>query len=456
MSTYSFDLTSEVAHNGTREVGGELLIDFNRAVDNIDTVGLWPADVGGVQSHKNVGARHGDIPTVSFDAMQGGYDPGWIDEWALRDEFRSQQSNLLDGWTGFAAAGWVNLKNAADNTWPEVVQGYAWGAYFKLHIWTLTGLWNRLYLTWWPGGGLHQPYHSDGGAWQGQLDEYHHCAVEWDGAWLHIYLDGQEGAGPWAVNQWLLNDNRFFGTGDFVALTDDVQVWDAPQWGGNFSPHRFEQGDGVLGHNFGAAQKLSEVAWTSDEGGWTVTGAGSDFVNGDYVPWGTHNGKTRYRKPYEFGFVYLYWEDARWNLQVVLGAHPVLYHGASLAALPAGPWVADDGAPPAPSLANGHEGDISKIEVYDCDLGAWVQVGGASPTSPIVGLEIKIADAVTDIIRVTMDPKADALQTETPKLLDLTVTYGPLGGGRIIGSNIVGSTIGRSSIIVPLPRHVQG
>jgi len=76
------------------------------------------------------------------------------------------------------------------------------------------------------------------------------------------------------------------------------------------------------------------------------------------------------------------------------------------------------------------EGDISKIEVYDQGLTAWVQKGGASPTSPIdlSGSPVTIGSAaLADIIRVTVDPKSDTLQSETAKLLDMTLTHSAAG-----------------------------
>jgi len=102
------------------------------------------------------------------------------------------------------------------------------------------------------------------------------------------------------------------------------------------------------------------------------------------------------------------------------------------------------------------EGDISKIEVYDQDLTAWVQKGGASPTSPIdlSGSPVTIGSAaLADIIRVTVDPKSDTLQSETAKLLDMTLTHSaaaggfasPFGGTLIRGSASVGH--GRGGLI---------
>ena len=102
------------------------------------------------------------------------------------------------------------------------------------------------------------------------------------------------------------------------------------------------------------------------------------------------------------------------------------------------------------------EGDISKIEVYDQDGASWTQVGGASPTSPIdlSGSPVTIGSAaLADIIRVTVDPKADTLQSETAKLLDMTLTHSaaaggfasPFGGTLIRGSASVGH--GRGGLI---------
>jgi len=72
------------------------------------------------------------------------------------------------------------------------------------------------------------------------------------------------------------------------------------------------------------------------------------------------------------------------------------------------------------------EGDIYQIWVYDQVGAAWTQVGGNSPTSPIdlSASPITIGGAsLQDIIKVVQNPKADTLQTETPKLLDMTLTY---------------------------------
>ena len=130
------------------------------------------------------------------------------------------------------------------------------------------------------------------------------------------------------------------------SLIDDFYMTHrALHQGTNFSPHRYESGNGVIQYDFGAQQSLTNIAWS---------------------------------------------------------------------ALETGDW----------------EGDISKIEVYDQDLSAWTQVGGASPTSPIdlSGSPVTIGSAaLADIIRVTVDPKADTLQSETAKLLDMTLIYQAAG-----------------------------
>lgn len=65
------------------------------------------------------------------------------------------------------------------------------------------------------------------------------------------------------------------------------------------------------------------------------------------------------------------------------------------------------------------EGDISRIDVYGADS-QWHQVGGDSPTSPIEGIGLEVSSNVQ--IKYTLDPKSDTLQTETPKLQDVTAT----------------------------------
>jgi len=59
-----------------------------------------------------------------------------------------------------------------------------------------------------------------------------------------------------------------------------------------------------------------------------------------------------------------------------------------------------------------NEGDISKVEVWTD--GAWTQVGGDSPTSPLAGLVLPVAAG--NLLRFTLAPKADAKQSETPVL----------------------------------------
>ncbi len=82
--------------------------------------------------------------------------------------------------------------------------------------------------------------------------------------------------------------------------------------------------------------------------------------------------------------------------------------------------------------ADDWEGDIYQIWVYDQDLSDWVQKGGNSPTSPIdlSGSPVTIGGVSTeDIIKIVENPKSDALQSETPKLLDMTLTHESLAAG---------------------------
>jgi len=68
-----------------------------------------------------------------------------------------------------------------------------------------------------------------------------------------------------------------------------------------------------------------------------------------------------------------------------------------------------------------NEGDIKKVEVYNTDTSSWQQIGGDSPVSPISGLNIPIADGSSNILRFTLDPKSDSLQTETPKITSVSI-----------------------------------
>ncbi len=65
------------------------------------------------------------------------------------------------------------------------------------------------------------------------------------------------------------------------------------------------------------------------------------------------------------------------------------------------------------------EGDISQIDVYGSD-DVWHQIGGVSPTSPINNINREVPANVQ--IRYTFDPKSDTLQSETPKLQDVTAS----------------------------------
>ena len=76
-----------------------------------------------------------------------------------------------------------------------------------------------------------------------------------------------------------------------------------------------------------------------------------------------------------------------------------------------------------------NEGSVAKVEIYTA--GAWTQAGDDNPTSPITGLSLPITEAAP--VRVTMTPKADTLQTESPSLTWLMLEvassetlYGPL------------------------------
>ncbi len=57
-------------------------------------------------------------------------------------------------------------------------------------------------------------------------------------------------------------------------------------------------------------------------------------------------------------------------------------------------------------------GRLRRLWVYSG--GDWQQVGGDYPTSPITGLELPVTGP--DLVRVELEPKADALQSETPTL----------------------------------------
>jgi len=74
-------------------------------------------------------------------------------------------------------------------------------------------------------------------------------------------------------------------------------------------------------------------------------------------------------------------------------------------------------------------GKVKRILVNDVSAG-WTAVGGNYPTSPVTisGLVLASADAV----RVELEPKADALQSETPVLDWLHLEYTlPVTGGRV-------------------------
>lgn len=72
-------------------------------------------------------------------------------------------------------------------------------------------------------------------------------------------------------------------------------------------------------------------------------------------------------------------------------------------------------------------GKVKRILVNDVSAG-WTAVGGAYPTSPVAISGLVLASA--DALRVELEPKADALQSETPVLdwLHLEYTLPPTGG----------------------------
>ena len=53
----------------------------------------------------------------------------------------------------------------------------------------------------------------------------------------------------------------------------------------------------------------------------------------------------------------------------------------------------------------------------------WTQVGGSNPTSPITGLTTVVQSGTVNWLKAILNPKADALQSETPTLDTLTLTY---------------------------------
>jgi hypothetical protein len=71
-----------------------------------------------------------------------------------------------------------------------------------------------------------------------------------------------------------------------------------------------------------------------------------------------------------------------------------------------------------------NEGDVLAVEVWSG--GTWQVVGGASPTSPLTGLSLSVVSG--NLLRFTLAPKTDALQSETPVLTwaEATVEAGGL------------------------------
>jgi len=87
------------------------------------------------------------------------------------------------------------------------------------------------------------------------------------------------------------------------------------------------------------------------------------------------------------------------------------------------------------------EGSISKTEVYGSD-DSWHQIGGDTPSSPIENIDQDVPENLQ--IRYTLDPKTDSLQTETPKLLDVTANVSsiqPSGNYLSPSSTVSGSGI---------------
>ena len=155
----------------------------------------------------------------------------------------------------------------------------------------------------------------------------------------------------------------------FGVLVGFGQIWVATHGGGNRidgvgrSGDRPLQGandngerpgfDGGLGDFYGARYDLG---WEGEDmADWTVTGAGDDSYNGDYTEAGTHNEKPYYTHGEGAGTRYLYWDGAAWLLQDSInpGENPAYYGTGD--DLPASPWTAWEGTPPAPEVSGaGH------------------------------------------------------------------------------------------------------
>jgi hypothetical protein len=67
--------------------------------------------------------------------------------------------------------------------------------------------------------------------------------------------------------------------------------------------------------------------------------------------------------------------------------------------------------------------------VYAFSSGAWVQVGGANPSSPITGLSLPMTAG--EMVKIELAASGDTLQTQTPELLWVRVDYAPLSTGGI-------------------------
>ena len=72
-------------------------------------------------------------------------------------------------------------------------------------------------------------------------------------------------------------------------------------------------------------------------------------------------------------------------------------------------------------------GRIKRVYVNDLQAG-WTQVGGDYPTSPVSVSGLVLASE--DAVRVELEPKADALQSETPVLDWVQLEYVPVSTGR--------------------------
>jgi len=67
-------------------------------------------------------------------------------------------------------------------------------------------------------------------------------------------------------------------------------------------------------------------------------------------------------------------------------------------------------------------GQVRAVYVYSS--GQWVQVGGDYPTPPLTGLSLQVSGP--DLVKVELEPKQDALHSETPILDWLSVALEPI------------------------------